>query len=256
MAKYNKTKKYWLQLKEDWFEEDSIKWLEEQKNGKEYSLFYMKLMCKAIKTEGILIRQVGKVLIPYEPSTLAELTRTDIDTVMVAMGLLKKIGLIEILEDGAIFINAVQNMIGSTTISALKKQEQLKNKDKKEIGWTSSGIISTKDKVKDKDITIVKEYKEKTTRFLAPTLEEVKAYCLERKNNVEAERFIDFYQSKGWLVGKSKMKDWKACVRTWERSNTQPQVKNGYKGYKESWERTYTEEELNARFDNLDDIEI
>ena len=60
---------------------------------------------------------------------------------------------------------------------------------------------------------------------MAPTLEEIKAYCLERKNNVEAERFIDFYQSKGWLVGKSKMKDWKACVRTWERSNTQPQVK-------------------------------
>jgi hypothetical protein len=49
-------------------------------------------------------------------------------------------------------------------------------------------------------------------------MEEVQAYCLERKNNVDAERFIDYYTSNGWLVGKNKMKDWKAAVRTWERN--------------------------------------
>lgn len=59
-------------------------------------------------------------------------------------------------------------------------------------------------------------YKEEK-KFKTPTLEEVKNYCLERNNNVDAERFIDFYESKGWMIGKSKMKDWKACVRTWER---------------------------------------
>ena len=56
-------------------------------------------------------------------------------------------------------------------------------------------------------------------RFSPPTLEEVKAYCLERGNQVDAEQFIDFYQSKDWMVGKNKMKDWKACVRTWEKRN-------------------------------------
>ena len=54
--------------------------------------------------------------------------------------------------------------------------------------------------------------------FKKPTLEEVKAYCEERKNNVDPELFIDFYESKGWKVGKDSMKDWKACVRTWEKS--------------------------------------
>lgn len=54
------------------------------------------------------------------------------------------------------------------------------------------------------------------TNFKKPTLEEVKAYCIERKNSVDAQRFIDFYESKGWMVGKNKMKDWKASVRTWE----------------------------------------
>ena len=59
-------------------------------------------------------------------------------------------------------------------------------------------------------------YKEK--RFIKPTLEEVKEYCLERNNNVNAEQFIDFYESKGWKVGKSSMKDWKAAIRNWERN--------------------------------------
>ena len=53
--------------------------------------------------------------------------------------------------------------------------------------------------------------------FKPPTLEEVKAYCQERNNNVDPESFMAFYESKGWMVGKNKMKDWQASVRTWER---------------------------------------
>ena len=56
-------------------------------------------------------------------------------------------------------------------------------------------------------------------RFKKPTIEEIREYCLERNNNVDAERFYDFYESKDWMIGKNKMKDWKACVRTWERGN-------------------------------------
>lgn len=58
---------------------------------------------------------------------------------------------------------------------------------------------------------------------IPPTLEEVAAYCVERNNHVDPEAFMDFYASKGWMVGKNKMKDWKACVRTWEkRNNAEP----------------------------------
>ena len=53
---------------------------------------------------------------------------------------------------------------------------------------------------------------------IPPSLEQVTAYCKERHNNVDPQTFIDFYESKGWMVGKNKMKDWKACVRTWEKS--------------------------------------
>ena len=58
-------------------------------------------------------------------------------------------------------------------------------------------------------------------RFVPPTVEEVAAYCLERGNHVDAQRWVDYYTANGWKVGRNAMKDWKACVRTWERTGTQ-----------------------------------
>ena len=55
--------------------------------------------------------------------------------------------------------------------------------------------------------------------FTPPTVEEVREYCQSRNNLVDPERFVDFYSAKGWMVGKNKMKDWKAAVRTWERND-------------------------------------
>ena len=56
-------------------------------------------------------------------------------------------------------------------------------------------------------------------RFTPPTLESIKSYCDHRNNNIDPQQFYDFYESKGWMIGKNKMKDWKACIRTWERKN-------------------------------------
>ena len=56
------------------------------------------------------------------------------------------------------------------------------------------------------------------TRFVPPTEDEVALYCVERKNHVNAQKFVDYYSSNGWKVGRNPMKDWKAAVRTWERS--------------------------------------
>jgi len=125
MAQYDNTKFYWLQLKEDFFEDDAIEWLEEQKpNGRDYAYFYLKLCLKSLKSNGILIRKVGNILVPYDNNKLAELTKMDFDTVTVAMELLKKIGLVEILENGEIYINQLENLIGSKSIGAFKKQQQ------------------------------------------------------------------------------------------------------------------------------------
>lgn len=76
-----------------------------------------------------------------------------------------------------------------------------------------------KDLDKDKDCILDADkppYK-KSTRFVAPSVAEVKAYCDERENGIDPEKFVDFYEARGWMAGKSKLKDWKAAVRTWEK---------------------------------------
>lgn len=94
------------------------------------------------------------------------------------------------------------------------------------VGKDSIGKVSI-----DKN-SIVKDSKgesvrgEKAKRFIPPSVEEVEQYCIERSNNIDAQSFIDFYESKGWMIGKNKMKDWKAAVRTWERSRKQENKEN------------------------------
>lgn len=73
-----------------------------------------------------------------------------------------------------------------------------------------------------------------------PTIDEVYAYCKERKNGINPEAFYDFYESKGWMVGKNKMQDWKACVRTWEKRERQDKQKDTSK--LDELERRYLEE--------------
>lgn len=125
MSEYDKTRFYWLQLKEDFFEDDSIMWLEDQgPKGKEYAYFYLKLCIKSLKTDGILIRRVGELLIPYDCEKLAEMTRTDFDTVKTSIELLSKIGLVKILDNGEIYLPQVENMVGSQSKGAFKKQQQ------------------------------------------------------------------------------------------------------------------------------------
>ena len=91
---------------------------------------------------------------------------------------------------------------------------------------------SSKDKDKDKDKDDDKKGNgAREARFTPPSIEQVAAYCQERGNGVDAARFVDFYSSKGWMVGKSRMKDRKAAVRNWERSSdakATPVKKPGY----------------------------
>ena len=90
---------------------------------------------------------------------------------------------------------------------------------------------------------------EKKERFKAPTVEEVQEYCTERGNNIDAQHFIDYYSARGWMLGKNHIKDWKACVRTWERNDSfkpqkqqeQPEKKYDQNGYE-------SEEELMKMF--------
>lgn len=129
MSDKQKKRYYWLKLKEDFFEEDTIEWLEEQPNGKEYCLFYLKLCLKSLKTEGLLVRNVGNMMVPYDPESLAKLTNSKADTVKVAMDLFQKIGLIQMLDSGEIYMNQLNEMVGTETEAARQKRLQRSKED-------------------------------------------------------------------------------------------------------------------------------
>ena len=92
---------------------------------------------------------------------------------------------------------------------------------------TSDGQVTTNKNVKN----VINNKKEDTNVskkkvFVPPTVDEVSLYCRERGNGIDAQSFVDFYTSKGWMIGKNHMKDWKAAVRTWERSRKNALSKN------------------------------
>lgn len=77
--------------------------------------------------------------------------------------------------------------------------------------------------IENENIDIDSLYKKGSSRFQKPSLDDIRAYCISRGNNVDPEQFLNFYESKGWMVGKTPMRDWRAAVRTWEkRENDSP----------------------------------
>lgn len=225
-------KYYYLRLKDNFFDSDELKILESMKDGYLYSNILLKLYLRSLKNDGKL---VVNDRIPYNAEMLASVTGHQVGTIKQALSMFKELGLIEILENGAIYMLDIQNFIGKGSTEAdrrrsydrkiaqekeLLKVESVRNL--REISEKSTPEIEIEI---EKDIEIEKEIhssaKSTTTkrkRFEKPTLSEIKEYCIERNNNVDAQHFYDYYESNGWKVGKNSMKNWQAAVRTWERS--------------------------------------
>lgn len=149
MSERESAKFYWLQLREEFFESDEIDWLEEQPNGPAQVLFYLKLCLKSLKTNGLLVRRVGQMLIPYDAEKLADFTRSDVNTVQCAIVNLKMCGLVEVLEDGTLFMSHLTNLIGSQSVGAMKRQQQrARQKEAKNVSLTNTRQVD--DKCRDK----------------------------------------------------------------------------------------------------------
>ena len=220
-------KYYYLRLKDNFFDSDELKILESVKDGYLYSNILLKLYLRSLKNDGKL---VVNDRIPYNAEMLASVTGHQIGTVKQALSIFKDLGLIDVLENGAIYMLDIQNFIGKGSSEADRKREyrQRIETDRTNV-QTNLRQISEKsppeiERELEKEIKIEKEIDSsastttKRKRFEKPTLSEIEQYCIERNNNVNAEQFFDYYESNGWKVGKNSMKDWKAAVRTWERS--------------------------------------
>ena len=231
-------KYYYLRLKDNFFDSDELKILESMKDGYLYSNILLKLYLRSLKNDGKL---VVNERIPYNAEMLASVTGHQVGTIKQALSMFKELGLIEVLENGAIYMLDIQNFIGKGSteadrqrlydrrISEERKQNKLtQSRNLEEICKKSTPEIEIeleKDIEIEKDINSSASTTTKRKRFEKPTLSQITQYCLERNNNVNAEQFYDYYESNGWKVGKNAMKDWKACVRTWERNGYDRPIK-------------------------------
>ena len=127
-----------------------------------------------------------------------------------------------------------ENEFGSLSVERRLNERNEKSRKAKESAnyrWSNANALRTDCKgialKEKKGDEINKEIYTKATAFIPPTVGDIQSYCKERNNTVDAAYFFDFYSSKGWMVGKNKMKDWQAAVRTWERTeNTNIKTSN------------------------------
>lgn len=224
-------KYYWLKLKRDFFKRHDIQIIEGMQNGKDYILFYLKLLCESVDHDGNLRFSEQ---IPYNEQMLATITNTNVDIVRSAIKIFTELHMMEIMDDGTFFMLEVNKMLGSETYWAQKKREQKERREREEheklkIGnfpIESNDFPTSPSKSIEIEIEIEKELeKEKELKkdiqhkygyyqnvlFSDKEFEKLKA---EFPNDYEEriERLSEYIASKG-----AKYKSHLATIRSWAR---------------------------------------
>ena len=163
-----KRRYYWIKLKENFFDLETIDWLMSQKNGCEYIVLYQMLCLLTANKGGKLAMQIGEMIIPYDVNKIARDTKFSVDTVIVAMELFKKIGLIYEQEDGVLKIPYVEEMVGSETTSAQRVREYRQRKAL-QCNNNVTQEIDNRDKSIDKDLELEKDKDKDNTPQAATT---------------------------------------------------------------------------------------
>ena len=248
----------WIKIVTDIFDDDKILLIEALPSADSIITIWFKLLCLAGKqnNSGVFVLNNR---IPYTSRMLATIFRREQSVVDLALQTFENFGMIEII-DGII---TIPNWEKHQSLDQLEKhREYMRNymADKRqqqrlianqinckvngEVNCKVNGEVNSKVNSKtnvsdtdknrlDRDIELDKSDSVVASlpstsgkRFIKPTLEEINAYMEKSGYYIDAERFLDYYDSNGWMVGKNHMKDWKATVRTWtKREKTQPQPK-------------------------------
>ena len=254
-------KYYWIKLKRDFFKRHDIKIVEAMPNGKDYILFYLKLLLESVDHDGELR---FNDTIPYNESMLSVITNTNVDIVKAAMAVFIELNMIEMLEDGTIFMTETEKMMGSESASAKRVRDHREKQRALQCNTDVTKCNTEKEIDIEKDIELEPEKeieqeseaatpptpapspdKPKSNRFKKPTLEEIKQFCTENGYELDVGYFYDYYEGNGWKVGKNAMKDWRATVRNWvrrEKQNAKP-----VSGKHDLFQRLYKEAEENDR---------
>ena len=231
----------WIKITTDIFDDEKVLLIESLPDAYAIITVWFKLLCLAGKQNNSGVFMMGRVA--YTDKMLATIFRMKESTVTMALQTFEQFGMVEII-DGVI---TIPNWNKHQTLDAYEKKKErdrlyqaerranqralIEQSSDNKTTQSSDVAFSEEDKEKDKEEDKdVSSKQAKRKRFTPPTLDEVTAYCEERKNGINAQKFIDYYTANGWKVGRTKMQDWQAAVRTWERN----EYGNGKQGQSES----------------------
>lgn len=215
----------WIKLSTDLFDNRKIRQIESLPDGDALIVIWLKLLILAGDTnDGGYVYFTKDI--PYTDQLLATQFGRPLATVQLAIKTFAAFGMIEIIDDLIHVSNweKYQNIEGMDKVKEQTRERVARYRERQRLSNVTLPVTLRNATEKEIDIDIEKnkerESKEKETakRFTAPTIEQIKAYCQERKNSVDPERFFNYYSANGWKVGKNTMKDFKAAIRLWERN--------------------------------------
>ena len=216
-------KYYYLKLKDNYFDQDSIKVIEALPNGHIYSLIILKLYVKSCKYGGELKMNHH---IPYSTSRedleiLANVINHDLDHLEKAIKCALKFGLISVVDQNQLWMTEIQNFIGHSSTEADRIREY-----RKKISSTNDVQMydkSTPEREIEKEIKKEREIKK------PPTLKEIQDYIKIKNYNVDAKQFYDYFTTGNWIDSKgNKVKNWKQKIITWNNHSKKPEEKSQY----------------------------
>jgi len=213
----------WIKLNVDMFDDEKIKIIQSMPEGDSLLIVWIKLITLAGKTNDGGYIYINENM-AYTEEMLSVIMNKPLNIIQLALGTFTRLGMIELDDKGIYLVNfeKYQSLDKLQEIREYNRLAQQKHREKikcQKLSMTSQDCQDIDiDKDKDIDKEYIKESKKKS--FKKPTIEEIQDYCKERNNSINADAFYDFYESKNWYVGKNKMQNWKAAIRTWEQRDT------------------------------------
>lgn len=232
-------KYYYLKLKDNFLESETMILLRNMQDGITYSYVLMFLYLKAVKGEGKLMFNDR---IPYNSNMLASLMGVSVGVVEKAVTIFQQLGLVDVLDNGAIYMLDMQDFIGKSSSEADRKrkyrarieaEKNLLESGKAGQCPTDVPLLSEK-RPPEIEIEIEKDIKKeinkekvtnvkKTKKFIPPSLEDVEAYASSRNSSVNPRAFWEYYDAGDWKDAKgNQVKNWKQKFLTWEKRNPIP----------------------------------
>ena len=216
---------FWLKLHKDFFQRKEIKRLRKIAGGDTYTIIYLKMLLRSIMSD-------GKLYFDGLEDDFASELALDLDekeeNVQITIQYLLKSGLLEMCSDEEYYLPDTKDSTGCETAvaSRVRKHRERKkalqcNTDVTQVKQLCNGEIE-KEKEKELEIELDNKCastKQKRKRFVKPTISDIEQYCSEKNISINAQQFIDYYESNGWKVGRNSMKDWQATVRRWASNN-------------------------------------